>query len=87
MTFHHPTPCSEQIMYQHVLYRGTGIVVGLGWVPRTHFPPLFGSASIPPVEDILTSLSHFHYGNGTEVANEPVAPASEQNHMDPSGQF
>jgi len=39
------------------------------------------------VEDPLTDLSHFQYGNGTEPANEPVDPASEQNHMGCSGQF
>ena len=32
-------------------------------------------------------LSHFHYGNDTEPADEPVDPASEQNHMGPPDQF
>ena len=35
------------------------------------------------VEDPLKCLSHFHYGNNTEPASEPVDPASEQNHMGP----
>ena len=39
------------------------------------------------VEDPLTGLSHFHYGNDTEPADEPVDPASEQNHVGSSGQF
>jgi len=39
------------------------------------------------VEDPLTGFSHFHYGNGTETADEPVDPASEQNRMGPPGQF
>ena len=39
------------------------------------------------VEDPSTGLSHFHYGNETEPADEPVDPASEQNHLGPSGQF
>jgi len=39
------------------------------------------------VEDPPTGLSHFHYGNDTEPADEPVDPTSEQNHMDPPGQF
>jgi len=39
------------------------------------------------VENPLTGLSHFHYGNDTEPADEPVDPASEQNHMGPPGQF
>jgi len=41
------------------------------------------------VEDPLTGHSHFHYGNITEPADEPVDPASEQNHLGPSesGQF
>jgi len=39
------------------------------------------------VQDPLTGLSHFQYGNGTEPADEPVDPASEQNHMGPPGQF
>jgi len=39
------------------------------------------------VEDALTGLLHFHYGNDTELADEPVDPASEQNHLGPSGQF
>jgi len=34
-----------------------------------------------------TGLSHFHYGNDTEPANEPVDPASEHNHMGPPGQY
>jgi len=32
-------------------------------------------------------ISHFQYGNGIEPADEPVDPASEQNHMGPPGQF
>jgi len=39
------------------------------------------------VEDPLTGLSHFHNRNDTELADEPVDPASEQNHMGPPGQF
>jgi hypothetical protein len=39
------------------------------------------------VEDPLTGLLHFHYGNDTEPADEPVDPASEQNHVGSSGQF
>ena len=41
------------------------------------------------VEDPLTDLSHFQYGNGTEPANEPVdlTSDSEQNHTGPPGQF
>jgi len=39
------------------------------------------------VEDPLTGLSHLHYGNNTEPADEPFDPASEQNHLGPSGQF
>jgi len=39
------------------------------------------------VEDPLTGLSKFHYGNDTEPADEPVDHASEQNHMGPPGQF
>jgi len=38
------------------------------------------------VEDPLTGLSHFYYRNDTELADEPVDPASEQNHMGPPGQ-
>ena len=30
------------------------------------------------VEDPLMGLSHFHYGNDTEPADEPVDPASDQ---------
>jgi len=39
------------------------------------------------VKDPLTGLSHFHYGNNTEPADESVDPASKQNHMGPPGQF
>jgi hypothetical protein len=39
------------------------------------------------VDDPLTSLSQFHYENGTAPADEPVDPASEQNHIGPPGQF
>jgi len=39
------------------------------------------------VEDPLTGLSHFRYRNGTQPADEPVDPASEQNHMGPPDQF
>jgi len=43
------------------------------------------------VEESLRSRSHFHYRNGTELANEivneTVNPASEQNHMGPPGFF
>jgi len=39
------------------------------------------------VEDPLTGLSHFHYGNDTDLADEPVDPASEYNFMGPPGQF
>ena len=45
------------------------------------------------VEDPPTGLSYFQYGNGTELADdtepadEPVDPASEQNHMGPPSQF
>jgi len=39
------------------------------------------------VEDLLTNLSHFQCGKETELANEPVDPASEQNYMGPPGQF
>ena len=39
------------------------------------------------VEDPLTGLSHFQYGNGTEQADESVDLVSNQNHMGPPGQF
>ena len=39
------------------------------------------------VEDPLTGLSHFHYGNDTELAEAPVDLASEQNHIGPPGQY
>jgi len=39
------------------------------------------------VENPLTSVSHFHYRNDTEQANEPVDPTSEQNRMGPPGQY
>jgi len=39
------------------------------------------------VEDPPTSLSHFHCGNSTEAANEPLDSASEQDHMGPLGQY
>ena len=32
-------------------------------------------------------LSHFHYGNDTEPADEPLDPTSEQNYMGPPGQY
>ena len=46
-----------------------------------------GAPAPESVEDPLTGLSHFHYGNDTDPADEPVDPASEQNHMGPPGQF